>query len=136
MGLLDGLVGQVLGGLGQGHGANQDMIHHVLGLLGSGGGNGLAKLVEAFQGAGLGNVVGSWVSTGQNLPISPQQILSVLGNDQVAAMAGRFGLSQDAAAAQLAQLLPAVVDKLTPQGELPGPDVFTQGLGGLLGKLF
>ena len=136
MGLLDGLVGQVLGGLGQNHGASEDMVHHVLGMLGGQGGSGLTQLMQVFQSKGLGDVIGSWVGTGQNLPIDPQQLMGLLGNDQVAAMASKFGLTHEAAASQLANLLPQVIDKMTPNGELPGADVLSQGLGGLLGKLF
>lgn len=136
MGLLDGLVGQVLGSLGNNHNATNDMVGHVLGMLGGQNGNGLQQLIGLFGQKGLGDVIGSWVSTGQNLPISAQQIASVLGSEQVSAMASRFGMSNDAAASTLAQLLPVVVDKLTPQGELPSSDLLSQGLGGLLGKLF
>lgn len=136
MGLFDGLVGQVLGGLGQNHGASEDMVNHVVGMLGGQGGSGLMQLMQVFQSKGLGNVIGSWVSTGQNLPIDPQQLMGLLGNDQIAAMASKFGLTQEAAASQMANLLPQVIDKLTPNGELPSADALSQGLGGLLGKLF
>lgn len=136
MGLFDGLVGQVLGGLGQNHGASEDMVHHVLGMLGGQGGSGLAQLLQLAQSKGLGDVIGSWVGTGQNLPIDPQQLIGLLGNDQIGAMASKFGLSHGAAASQLANLLPVVIDKMTPTGEVPSSDVLSQGLGGLLGKLF
>lgn len=136
MGLFDGLVGQVLGGLGQNHGASEGMVQHVLGMLGGQGGSGLTQLMQVFQSKGLGDVIGSWVGTGQNLPIDPQQLMGLLGNDQIAAMASKFGLTHEAAASQLANLLPQVIDKMTPNGELPGADVLSQGLGGLLGKLF
>ncbi len=136
MGSFDGLVGQVLGGLGQNHGASEDMVQHVLGMLGGQGGSGLTQLMQVFQSKGLGDVIGSWVGTGQNLPIDPQQLMGLLGNDQIAAMASKFGLTHEAAASQLANLMPQVIDKLTPTGELPGADMLNQGLGGLLGKLF
>lgn len=136
MGSFDGLVGQVLGGLGQNHGASEDMVQHVLGMLGGQGGSGLTQLMQVFQSKGLGDVIGSWVGTGQNLPIDPQQLMGLLGNHQIAAMASKFGLTHEAAASQLANLMPQVIDKLTPTGELPGADMLNQGLGGLLGKLF
>lgn len=136
MGLFDGLVGQVLGDSGQNHGASADMVQHVLGMLGGQGGTGLTQLMQVFQSKGLGDVIGSWVGTGQNLPIDPQQLMGLLGNDQVGAMASKFGLTHEAAASQLANLLPQVIDKMTPNGELPSADVLSQGLGGLLGKLF
>ena len=79
---------------------------------------GLAGMVESFHQKGLGDVVSSWVSTGQNLPISADQISHVLGSDQVKAMAARAGISPDAAGSQLASLLPSIIDKLTPNGHV------------------
>ena len=112
-----------LGGLSGSGGGNQAaMLNAVMALLGGGGGaqgGGLGALVQAFEGQGLGNLVNSWVSTGQNLPISPDQIHKVLGASQVSQFAQQAGIAPDNAGALLAQLLPQVVDKLTPNGQLP-----------------
>lgn len=121
MGLLDDVLGAITGGRGQ-----NAMLGSVLQMLG--GSQGLAGLVKAFGDKGLGDIVGSWVSTGANLPISAQQIQQVLGNDQVRQLAQQHGLAPDALASQLAQVLPGFVDKLTPGGQLPD----AQGLEGLL----
>ena len=98
---------------------------------------GLSGLVQAFEGGGLGDVVKSWISTGENLPISAEQIQSVLGNDQVRQFASSMGIDPDQAASQLSQFLPQVVDQLTPNGQLPeGNDLMAQGMDLLKGKLF
>jgi uncharacterized protein YidB (DUF937 family) len=80
---------------------------------------GLSGLVQQFHDKGLGGLVSSWVSTGQNLPISADQIQHVLGNEQVKELAAKAGIPTDMAASNLAQLLPMLVDKLTPNGQIP-----------------
>ena len=140
MGLLDSVLGNVMGNLasgGQG-GAGADVLMRVVGgLLNQGGGGvggGLAALVQQFQQGGLGEVVQSWVGTGQNLPVSPEQLQSVLGGDQIGALAQQAGLSTGDLMGQLSQLLPQVVDRLTPDGRLPSGDSGVD-LGGVLGNL-
>lgn len=94
---------------------------------------GLQGLIKSFEEKGLGGVAASWVGTGQNLPISAEQIQSVLGNEQVAAFAQKLGISPQDVSTHLAQLLPQVVDKLTPNGSIPeGGGGLEQTLGGLL----
>jgi uncharacterized protein YidB (DUF937 family) len=80
---------------------------------------GLSGMLQSFQDKGLGGLVSSWVGTGQNLPISADQIQHVLGSDQVKELAAKAGISPDIANNALTQLLPTLVDKLTPNGELP-----------------
>ncbi len=80
---------------------------------------GLSGLVQQFHDKGLGSLASSWVGTGQNLPISADQIQHVLGSDQVKELAAKVGISPEAASSHLAQLLPLVIDKLTPNGQLP-----------------
>src|ERR1700722_1009562 len=80
---------------------------------------GLSGLVQQFHDKGLGSLVTSWVGTGQNLPISADQIQHVLGSEQVKELAAKAGISPDAASSHLAQLLPMLIDKLTPNGQLP-----------------
>jgi len=86
---------------------------------------GLDGLVQNFQQKGLGEVVSSWVSTGQNLPVSADQINHVLGSDTVKNLAAKAGISPDQAGSQLAALLPGLIDQLTPNGH-------TGEAGGLL----
>ena len=92
---------------------------------------GLGGLLETLQKSGLGDVGASWVSKGKNLPISADQLEAVLGEEHVRAIAGRLGVTPEKAAAQLARYLPQVVDRLTPDGELPTDDQLEAGLARL-----
>lgn len=80
---------------------------------------GLAGLIQTFHEKGLGDVVNSWVGTGQNLPISQEQIQQVLGSQQVQSLAAKVGISPETLTSQLSTLLPSLVDKVTPNGSVP-----------------
>ena len=80
---------------------------------------GLGGLLEKFQQSGHGEVAKSWVGTGQNQPIPPGSLGSALGPSIIKALSEKTGLSEQQVTAQLSQLLPGLVDKLTPQGRLP-----------------
>lgn len=110
-----------LGGLSGSSGGQTALLNAALSLLGGQGG-GLGGLVQAFSRNGLGDIANSWVSTGQNLPITPDQIHKVLGAQQVSQFAAQAGLAPDAAGSTLAALLPALVDTLTPDGAVPAGD--------------
>lgn len=98
---------------------------------------GLSGLIQQFQQGGLAEVVNSWVSTGQNLPISAEQIQGALGSSTVQDIAAQLGLSSEQASGELAKFLPQVIDQLTPNGTVPqGGDLLAQGLDLLKGKLF
>lgn len=154
MGLLD-IVGGMLGGqpgqgqgqggglgdlaamLGQGGGqggGQAALLQLVLGMLANNGqGGGLGGLMEKFQSAGLGEQMNSWVGTGQNQPVSAEQLGSVFGQDQMSQMAEKMGLSTGDLGAQLSQLLPQAVDQFTPGGQAPQGGL--GDLGDLLGQL-
>src|SRR6516164_4913908 len=80
---------------------------------------GLGGLVDKLQKGGLGNLVNSWVGPGQNQPVSPNQIGPALGPDIIKTLAQRSGLPEEELTRQLSQVLPGLVDKLTPNGRLP-----------------
>jgi uncharacterized protein YidB (DUF937 family) len=130
MGILDNLASMAAGGGQQGN-----LLNAVTGLLTSQQGGGLTGLVEQFAGKGLGNIVNSWVGTGQNLPITAQQIQQVLGSSTIKDLAAKAGLSTDQVSAHLAQLLPTVVDKLTPNGQIPQGDIMSKGMDLLKGLM-
>ncbi len=135
MGLLDQL-GQAAAGMMGGGNDQNPLMQAVVGLLGQQSAvGGLGGLIQAFQKNGLGEIVNSWVSTGKNLPISPEQIQQGLGNDLLKQLASQVGLSPEATGGQLANLLPGLVDKLTPEGKLPDTTLIEQGLNLLRGKL-
>jgi uncharacterized protein YidB (DUF937 family) len=144
MGLLDSVVGMLAGGQ-NGGGGNAALLNAVLSMLanggqggaqggGSGGGlGGLGGLLANAQQAGLGDVVSSWIGKGQNMPISADQLGSVLGGDMLSNLANQLGMSQGDAASQISQMLPDVVDRLTPQGQVPQGGL--GNVGDLLGML-
>ncbi len=141
MGLLDGILSAALGGshtgAAQANGAvNADSLLQIASeLLQQHGG--VAGLVNSFNQAGLGQVVSSWVSTGHNQSISPSQVTQVLGSGQIGQIASQLGLNAGQASGILAQLLPQVVDHMTPDGQLPAADHSSQGdlLNAALGML-
>jgi uncharacterized protein YidB (DUF937 family) len=121
MGLLD----QVIGGLMGGGGGGSPMGGVIASLLGGGqqggmgGQGGLAGLVSSFEQAGLGHIAQSWVGNGPNQPVSPQQLQGVLGDDRVQSMSSQAGMPPQDFLSQLAQHLPNAVNGMTPNGRLP-----------------
>lgn len=133
MGLFDSLVGQVESALSGNQGGVMDAVTHLINNPETGG---LQGLIKTFQDNGLGNEVASWISTGQNMPVTPDQILRVIGNDRLQSIAQKFGLSPQTLSSGLAEMLPHVIDKLSPNGQLPANHLVEQGLSLLKGKLF
>ena len=139
MGLFDSIAGQVVqqatsalsGGAQNADGNN--MMQMLTGLLNNPELGGISGLVSAFQKNGLGDTVASWISNNTNLPISAEQIQSVLGQGPLQDLASKMGLSTDSVASTLSEQLPGLVDQLTPNGELPSGDLMSQGLGMLKG---
>lgn len=118
MGLMDQL-GQAVGGAMGGQEGQNPLLQAITSLLGQNSSvGGLAGIVQAFQKNGLGDIVNSWVSTGKNLPITPDQIKQGLGSDFLRQFASKAGVSPAAASTQLSSLLPNVIDKLTPNGKI------------------
>jgi len=106
-----------------------------MGLLSSSGSGGLSGLVQQFAGNGLGEIVNSWVGTGQNMPISPQQIAQGLGGGTLQSLAEKAGLSTDQMSSHLSELLPGIVDRLTPNGQIEPGDIMSEGMNLLRGFL-
>jgi uncharacterized protein YidB (DUF937 family) len=123
---LGGVLGNMLGG-DQGGCGQATLLNIVLGMLANqgasaaaaGGMGGLGDLLRKFQQSGLGDVASSWVGKGENMPLSADQLQSVLGSDMVASIAAQLGMSHWDTASQLSQLLPEVVDRVTPHGQVP-----------------
>lgn len=147
MGLLDGRIGNVLGSMLVGD-QGQDPLGSVLGRLGGGNqpqsGNlllqlalsmlqqngGLQGILGKFREGGLSQQADSWVGTGQNMNISPDQLQQVFGSSAMSDLASQLGMSEQQAGSQLAQLLPEVINHLTPQGQVPenSDEEIAQGL--------
>ncbi|WP_353155749.1 YidB family protein [Herminiimonas fonticola] len=135
MGLLDQLAGQVMGSLGaqkQDSVAQGDLMGGVMALINGAGG--LPALLQQLQGSGLGDQVASWIGTGENQAVSGDQIKNALGEDNIQQIAQQAGVEPEHASAGLAQLLPQIIDKLTPNGQVPQGDLLEQGLSMLKGK--
>ena len=136
MSLLGDLAGQALGGGLSGSGGGQGgLMRAALQLLNNRPG-GIAGLAQSFAQNGLGDIMQSWIGTGANAPVSAEQIQNVLGNDTVNDFAKKAGVSPDAASGHLADLLPLLIDKLTPNGQVPegGTDLQSLGMKYLGGK--
>ena len=153
MGLLDGLLGQMMGGANNaGSAGNQDPMGGLGGILGGltgqGGGmpgmgagpaqggnpllmillqllqqnGGLGGLMGRMQQSGMGDQVQSWIGTGQNQSISPDALSQIFGQGQLGQIAQQLGMSQQEAAGGMAQMLPDLVNEMTPQGQIPQND--------------
>lgn len=137
MGLLDQISGAMGGSAGAAAEGENSLLGNIMHLVNNPETGGLSGLVQSFQNGGLGEVINSWVSTGHNLPISSEQIQSILGSEQVSQIAGKLGISPEEASGKLAEFLPQIVDKLTPNGSVPeGSDLMSKGLELLKSKLF
>jgi len=147
MGLLDGLIGNVLGSMLSGNqtenphdsvlgghaGRNQAqggnlLLQVILSLLQQNGG--LEGVLGRLRQGGLGQQADSWVGTGQNMNISPDQLQQVFGSSTISDLASQLGMPEDQAGSTMAQLLPEVINRLTPQGQVPenGDEEIAQGL--------
>ena len=105
MSLMDQL-GQAVGGMLGGSSNQNPLMQALTGLLGQNSPvGGLAGLVQTFQKNGLGDIVNSWVGTGKNLPVTPQQIQQGLGEDLLSQLATKAGISTDAASFGIGPLL-------------------------------
>jgi len=127
MGLLDQVLG-AMGGQTGNPGQHGSLVDLAAGVLQNQGG--VSGLLDKFRSAGLGQQADSWVSTGQNMPVSGDQVSSVLGSGAVERASQKLGLPPGAAAAALAAVLPMVIDHLTPNGRVEGT-----GTGDLAGTL-
>jgi uncharacterized protein YidB (DUF937 family) len=142
MSVIDNLLGAMSGAAGSGQSAAPNpLLQIALSMLANsgsgsaaGGANGgvgglgnslggLGGLINAFQRNGMGDQMQSWIGTGQNMPISPDQLQQVLGQGTIGQIAQQLGLSPQASASGLSELLPQLIDRLTPNGQAPQGDL-------------
>ena len=151
MGLLDALIGNVLGsalGGNQRQDQRQDPLGSVLGGLGGGSqaqsGNlllqvallllqqngGLEGVLNRFRQGGLGQQADSWVGTGQNMNISPNELQQIFGSSTLRDLASQLGMPEEQAGSTMAHVLPELINQLTPQGQVPanGDEEIAEGL--------
>ncbi|MEI6545527.1 MAG: YidB family protein [Burkholderiales bacterium] len=140
MSLIDSLLGAMSGASGNGQNAAPNPLLQIalsmlansgagsagaggLGGAQQGGLGGLGGLINAFQRNGMGDQMQSWIGSGQNMPISPDQLQQVLGQGTLGQIAQQLGLSPQASASGLSELLPQLIDRLTPNGQAPQGDL-------------
>ena len=158
MGLLDSVLGGMMGGGQQGQGGNalmQMALQMLMNKTGGGGGGGgaggggaggglggmlggmlgggqsnqsnssapnmggLGGILDAFQKGGLGHIADSWVSQGDNMPVTGDQVSQVFGKDKISEMASQLGMSHAEVSGGLADILPQLVNHVTPDGQVP-----------------
>jgi uncharacterized protein YidB (DUF937 family) len=113
MGMFDSVAGAVLGQVMGDKGGTAKIAMEMFNQYG-----GLGGILGKFQEGGLADTAASWVGKGENAPVSSSQITDVLGSGAISEMAAKFGISPDTLSSQLAEHLPGVVDKMTPDGEV------------------
>jgi uncharacterized protein YidB (DUF937 family) len=123
-----GGLGGLLGGAGGGNPLVGMLLPAVAGMLAGGG---LGKIMRGMQAAGLHDKAESWISGGENKPISPDQVKQVVDPGHIDEVAQKAGVSHDEAAALIAQALPEVVNHVTPDGTLPDEAAVDSKLGAL-----
>ena len=117
-------VSKLAGGKGGSQGA---ILQGIMGLVSNQGG--LSGLLGKFNAAGMSDKTESWVSTGDNQPVSGQEVRRALGDQEISRFAQQAGVSEDEASNQLASVLPDAVDQLTPEGKVPDQSRLQQMLG-------
>jgi uncharacterized protein YidB (DUF937 family)/LysM repeat protein len=121
MGLLDTLVTSAVSSAlgGNANNLTGNLVKGVVGMMTSGSGGGLNGLVDKLTQSGLGDVAASWIGKGDNKPISPSELVNALGQDKVDELAKDAGIPPEKGAEVLSEVLPNVVNEMTPDGEVP-----------------
>ena len=129
VGLFEALARELLPKLLAGGGRGQSpLVDIITSLLTNPQTGGLRGLTESFKNQGMEDVINSWIGTGKNMPISPDEILKALGNDRLRGFSERAGVPQEEISGGLANILPDIIDKLTPQGRIPDSSLLEEEL--------
>jgi uncharacterized protein YidB (DUF937 family) len=134
MGFMDDLKKVVVGQQGEA-GGQSSMLDNLLEMLNDQKSGGITGLIQKFNEKGLGDHISSWIGTGENLPISADQIKNALGSDKIKELASKLNLGEHDTSKSLADLLPQLIDRLTPDGSVPHQDMLSQGIDMLKKKL-
>ena len=127
--VISGIGSKIFGEAGQG-----TLMEQILGLINSPQTGGLSGLMDQFKSKGLGDLISSWIGTGENQPVSGDQIHQVFGVEKIQEIAQTLGISGAEASQGLASLLPQIIDKLTPEGKIPEGGILEQGMNLLKNK--
>lgn len=142
MGILDTVLGVIKGQTGNAAGpttgSNGGLLDVVISMISDPQAGGLNGLIEKISQGGLAEQVTSWVGTGKNLPVNAEQIQSALGSPLIQDLAAKLGINTADVAGSLASMLPQIIDKLTPDGQVPQDngllEIGLKGLRSILGK--
>jgi uncharacterized protein YidB (DUF937 family) len=129
MGFLSDIIGKISGS--PTGGPQSGLQSEIIGLLTHAQTGGLQGLFDTFKAKGLGDQFSSWIGTGQNQSVSPEQITHTLGSEKISQIAQKLGLGQQEAAHGISSILPDIIDKLTPHGTIPQGDALNEGLDSL-----
>ncbi len=131
MSIFDSITGMAEEKFGLSGGKAGGLVSSVLSMIISDGG--LGGFLDRFRSAGLGDTVNSWITTGDNAPLSGEQLESALGEGNINDIAAKAGIERSTATSALSSMIPQVVDRLTPDGEVPESAGLLSTLGGYLG---
>lgn len=109
-------------------GGDSKLTESLMGMLGDDSSGGLKGLVNSFKEKGMGDLVSSWIGSGENSKISADQIQKVLGKTNLEGMASKLGVSYEDISNKVSEYLPQIIDKLTPDGKIPDNNIIQQGL--------
>lgn len=135
MGLMDQIKGAAEGMMGKLGGENKGISSALLQMLSHNEQGGLQGLIQSFQQKGLGNIIQSWIGKGENQPITKEQVKEGMGEERMQNLATKTGQSPDTIATKLQEILPSVVDKVSPEGNVPEGNILQQGINFIKDKL-
>jgi uncharacterized protein YidB (DUF937 family) len=130
MGLMDEVLAMA-GSTGEQQGQHATALTAIMSYINSPQVGGIAGLQSMFQQGGLGNIVSSWIGSGQNLPVSASQLQNVLHGGALQQAAQQAGMDPSALTAMMSSLLPHLVDKLSPNGQVPDASALQKMMQGL-----
>ncbi len=119
MGLFTTLAEMVVTGFGNPDSTQAKLANAVVKKFQTNDGGGLTAILQQLESKGLGQAVQSWIGTGANQAVSPEQLEKALGSEQIQQLAAHVGISPEVLRSHLSEILPKIVDRLTPDGKLP-----------------
>jgi uncharacterized protein YidB (DUF937 family) len=128
------LLDKVTSMFGGAEGEQGGLISNVMKMLTDEQAGGFSGLVKSFEEKGLNDIISSWIGTGENKAITPDQLQHGLGLERLRQLAESSGLPVDDVKAKLAKVLPGLIDKLTPEGKLPDGSLLAKAMDLLKSK--
>jgi uncharacterized protein YidB (DUF937 family) len=127
MSIFDEVLGKATGAQSIPQAQQQDLVQQLLNFLTSKEAGGLQGIIKSFEQNGLGQIISTWVGKGENAAITPDQVEQGLGKDVTRQLADKAGVTPEPAKLTLAQILPLLIDRLTPEGKVPEGGLASEG---------